>query len=44
MAVSPPWVNHDRVTQSDRDAQELVHAYHQGKDRPRVTHFLAPAT
>jgi MFS family permease len=35
--------HHDRVTQSDRAAQDLVHAYHQGADSPRVTHFLAPA-
>jgi hypothetical protein len=35
--------HHERVTQSDRVAQELVHAYQQGEDRPRVSHFLAPA-
>jgi quinol monooxygenase YgiN len=35
--------HHDRVTQSDRAAQELVHTYHRGADSPRVTHFLAPA-
>jgi hypothetical protein len=35
--------HHERVTGSDRIAQELVHTYHQGDDTPRVSHFLAPA-
>jgi hypothetical protein len=35
--------HHERVTESDRVVQELVHAWHQGSDAPRVSHFLAPA-
>jgi len=35
--------HHERVTESDRVVQELVHAWHQGGDAPRVSHFLAPA-
>jgi len=36
--------HHERVTESDRIAQELVHAHHLDEDRPRVSHFLAPAS
>jgi MFS family permease len=33
--------HHARVTQSDRDVQARVQAFHRGPEPPRVTHYLA---
>ena len=33
---------HDRVTKADQEIENKVHKFHQGKDRPRAKHFLAP--
>jgi len=34
---------HDRVTEADRAAQEIVHRFHRGDAPPGVRHFIAPA-
>ena len=33
---------HERITNADREVEDKVRQYHQGKDRPRAKHFLAP--
>lgn len=34
--------HHERVSGADRALQEEIYALHQGPDRPKVTHLLAP--
>jgi MFS family permease len=33
---------HERVTKADKEIENKVHQYHQGEERPRAKHFLAP--
>lgn len=34
--------HHERVTKADRQIQERLWRFHQGDEKPKVTHFLAP--
>jgi MFS family permease len=44
--MEPSWLqhlrHHERVTEADRQIQERLWEFHQGNERPQVSHFLAP--
>jgi hypothetical protein len=46
--MEPSWLehlrHHERVTEADKQIQERLREFHQGNERPQVSHFLVPET